>query len=81
MPAIAAPTAPVPVHTAYPVPTGSERNASASNTMLSTIVTTNRTVGPSFENPSDSLSASAQTVSNNPATNSRTHVITHLQNE
>jgi hypothetical protein len=80
-PAMAAPTAPVPVHTAYPVPTGRVRSATASRTMLRISVTTNSTVGPAFENPSDCLSASAQIVSNRPAMKSTTQVTTHLQDE
>jgi hypothetical protein len=38
-------------------------------------------VGPSLENPCDSFKASAQTVSNKPATMSTTHDTVHLHDE
>jgi hypothetical protein len=41
----------------------------------------NKNVGPSFEKPCDSLSASAQTTSSSPAMSRTTHVTAHLQNE
>jgi nucleotide-binding universal stress UspA family protein len=47
--------------------------------MLTISATRNATVGRAFVNPFDSLSASAQAVSNSPATNSSTHATAHLQ--
>ena len=54
----------------------------ASRTMLATHATANTSDGPSFEKPSDCLSASAHTVSNKPATTRTSQAIeTHLQDE
>jgi hypothetical protein len=51
MPATAAPTAPVPVHAAYPVPTGRSRSAQASNTMLMTKPHEERERGSELDQP------------------------------
>src|SRR4051812_20090319 len=47
--------------------------------MLATKAARNASVGPTLENPSDSLSANAQIVSNSPATNSIAQVTPHLR--
>jgi hypothetical protein len=69
MPIIATPTAPIPVHTAYAVPTGIDFIAVDNNQKLIAIARTVSTDGTSFENPSVYLSPIAQPHSNNPATN------------
>ena len=47
------PTAPIPVHTAYAVPNGSERSASAIRAKLSTIATAVAAVGQNRVSPSE----------------------------
>jgi hypothetical protein len=61
------PTAPMPVHTAYAVPKGSERNAHAIRAKLETIATAVAAVGQNFVSPSEYFSPSAQPTSSNPA--------------
>jgi hypothetical protein len=61
------PTAPMPVHTAYAVPKGSERNAHAISAKLETIATTVAAVGQNFVNPSEYFNPSAQPTSSSPA--------------
>src|SRR5690606_16728013 len=73
MPSKAVPAAPTPVQTAYAVPAGSARIASASNQKLTAAPTITTTDGHSFENPSLYFSPSAQTISNSPATTSTAH--------
>jgi hypothetical protein len=61
------PTAPIPVHTAYAVPNGSERSASAIKPKLSRIAITVAAVGQNRVNPSEYLRPSAQPTSSRPA--------------
>ncbi len=75
MPNTPVPTAPMPVHTAYAVPTGRSFSASASPTILPAAATRNPTLGHSFEKPSDCFSRSAQTISSKPAARSNGQAI------
>lgn len=70
------PTAPIPVHTAYAVPNGSERSASAINVKLRTIATTVAAVGQNRVNPSEYLRPSAQPTSSKPAPSNASHALT-----
>src|SRR5688500_9796520 len=65
MSTITLPTAPIPVQTAYDVPSGIDRIATASRTKLASIVTIVQTLGQSFVNPSDCFIPAAQTTSSN----------------
>ena len=67
IPAIAVPTAPIPTHIAYAVPTGKDFIAIASNQILVMIAKTVPTVGQSLENPLVYFNPTAQTTSNIPA--------------
>jgi len=67
------PTAPIPVHTAYAVPNGSERNASAINVKLSTMATAVAAVGQNRVSPSEYFKPSAQPTSSRPAPSSASH--------
>src|ERR1700751_6064249 len=64
------PTAPIPVHTAYAVPKGSDRSASDINAKRSAIATTVAMVGQNLVRPSEYFSPSAQATSNSPAARS-----------
>src|SRR5688572_15634454 len=75
MPSNTVPTAPMPVHTAYAVPTGRLRIARPSRTMLITIAATVPIDGKTRVKPSVYLSPMAQPISNRPAITSRTHAI------
>jgi hypothetical protein len=66
-PTTKAPTAPMPVHTAYAVPSGSDRIDQASSPKLSSIEINMMVVGQGRVNPSDCFMAKAQTTSNRPA--------------
>jgi hypothetical protein len=70
------PTAPIPVHTAYAVPKGSVRNASAINTKLSTIAMAVAAVGQNRVSPSEYFSPSAQPISSKPAPSRASHPLT-----
>jgi len=69
------PTAPMPVHTAYAVPKGSERSASAIKAKLSTIATAVAAVGQNRVSPSEYLRPSAQATSSSPAASSASHAL------
>jgi len=61
IPTMMEPAAPIPVHTAYAVPNGSERNASAINPKLSAIATSVATLGIfQTERPGDFKQAGAK---------------------
>ena len=66
-PTTKAPTAPMPVHTVYAVPSGSDRIDQASSPKLSSIEINMMVVGQGRVNPSDCFMAKAQTTSNRPA--------------
>ena len=68
MPNIATPIAPIPVHTAYAVPTGIVFMATDSKQKLMAIAEIVRSEGNSFVNPSVYLSPIAHPHSNKPAT-------------
>ena len=51
IPSIAVPTAPIPVQTAYAVPTGSSFNEYARSPILITILTIVKTLGQNFVKP------------------------------
>jgi hypothetical protein len=67
------PTAPMPVHTAYAVPKGSERSASAIRAKLRTIATAVHAVGQNLVSPSEYFRPSAQATSSSPAPSSASH--------
>ena len=69
------PTAPMPVHTAYAVPKGSERSACAIRAKLSTIATAVAAVGQNRVNPSEYLRPSAQATSSSPAASSASQAL------
>jgi hypothetical protein len=69
------PTAPIPVHTAYAVPNGSERSAIAIKTKLRTIAITVAAVGQNRVNPSEYLRPSAQPTSSRPAPSNASHAL------
>ncbi|HEU0302059.1 MAG TPA: hypothetical protein VFR37_21570 [Longimicrobium sp.] len=75
IPRMLAPTTPIPVHTAYPVPTGSVRSAVASSQKLAPMAESVPTLGHSRVNPSVYLSPIAQITSSNPAITRNTHAI------
>jgi len=64
------PTAPIPVHTAYAVPNGNDRSASAINPKLSAIAITVAAVGQNLVSPSEYFNPSAQPTSSSPAARS-----------
>ena len=68
--------APITVHTAYAVPNGSERNASAINPKLSAIATSVATLGQKRVSPSEYFRPSAQAISSRPAPRSAIHALT-----
>jgi len=67
MPRIAVPAAPMPTQTAYAVPIGSVRAATASRYMLAMIAAIVKTLGQSLVNPLVYLSPMAQPTSSKPA--------------
>lgn len=76
MPSTAAPAAPIPTHTPYAVPIGSDFAACDSSTMLATIPSPVNTLGHSRVNPSVYFIPIDQPTSSRPATTSRTHATT-----
>src|SRR5260370_22656261 len=70
------PTAPIPVHTAYAVPNGSDLSATAINPKLSAIATRVAAVGQNRVRPSEYFRPNAQAISNNPAARSASHALT-----
>jgi hypothetical protein len=78
MPARMLPTAPIPVHTAYAVPKGSDRSASAINPKLNAIAITVATVGQNRVSPSEYFRPRAQATSSAPAPSSASHAFTVL---
>jgi len=68
IPNAAAPSAPMPVHTAYAVPTGNVRTASASRYIEPAIATSVTTLATGLVKPCEYLRPTAQTVSSTPAT-------------
>jgi len=72
------PTAPMPVHTAYAVPKGSERSAIAIRVKLSTIATAVPAVGQNRVSPSEYLRPNAQATSSSPAPSSASHPLMAL---
>jgi hypothetical protein len=69
------PTAPMPVHTAYAVPNGSERSASAIKVKLRMIATAVAAVGQNRVKPSEYLSPRAQPISSRPAPSKASHAL------
>src|SRR5260370_19467137 len=70
------PTAPIPVHTAYAVPNGSDLRASAISPKLSAIATRVAAVGQNRVSPSEYFRPNAPAISNNPAARSASHALT-----
>jgi hypothetical protein len=70
------PTAPIPVHTAYAVPKGSDRNAMAISPKLSAIATSVATVGQNLVSPSEYFRPKAQATSSRPAASSASQALT-----
>lgn len=68
MPKMATPTAPIPVQTAYPVPTGMVLSACANSAKLPTIATSVPTLGQNLVKPAVNFKPTAQAISSNPAT-------------
>jgi hypothetical protein len=66
----------MPVHTAYAVPKGSDRSASAINRKLSAIAISVATVGQNRVNPSEYFNPSAHPTSSTPAPSSASHAFT-----
>jgi hypothetical protein len=66
----------MPVHTAYAVPNGSDRSASAINRKLSAIAISVATVGQNRVSPSEYFSPSAQPTSSTPAPSNASHAFT-----
>ena len=75
MPTAAAPTAPIPVHTAYAAPTSSSRSATVSSAKLISAHTAKVAVGHGRVIPWLSFSATAKPVSNRPAARIISHAI------
>jgi hypothetical protein len=69
------PTAPMPVHIAYAVPNGNERNASAISVKLRTIAIAVAAVGQNRVNPSEYFRPSAQPTSSRPAPSNASHAL------
>jgi hypothetical protein len=67
MPMMMLPTAPIPVHTAYAVPKGSDRKATAISAKLSAMAAMVAAVGQNRVSPSEYFSPSAQPTSSSPA--------------
>src|SRR5690606_28317941 len=70
IPSTAVPTVPIPVHTAYAVPIGSDLTASPSSPMLAIIDATVRTVGQNRVNPTEYFRPPDHPIPNSPATTS-----------
>src|ERR1700682_1719636 len=70
------PTAPIPVHTAYALPKGSDLSASAISPKLNAIATRVAAVGQNRGSPSEYFRPNAQAISSNPAANSASHPLT-----
>ncbi len=64
---MAVPTAPIPVHTAYAEPTGSDLSETANSQTLMAIDTPVAMDGQNFVKPSEYFSPIAHPVSNSPA--------------
>ncbi len=79
IPSIAVPTAPIPVHTAYAVPTGNHFKEYANSPMLIKMQTTVKTLGQNFVNPSEYFIPIAQAVSKIPAIKSINQAIINLE--
>src|SRR5215471_8368043 len=79
MPTRMLPTAPIPVHTAYAVPKGSDLSASAINAKLNTIAIAVAAVGQGFVSPSEYFKPSAQPISSRPAARSAAQALTAFQ--
>src|SRR5690606_19008183 len=77
MPTMDAPAAPMPVQTAYAVPTGTVFMACAGSAKLAVSVTSVTTLGTTFVQPSVNLRPTAQTISRTPAITSSVHAMAH----
>src|SRR5882757_5794452 len=75
IPNTAVPAAPMPVQTAYAVPTGSDLRAIARHRKLAAIATTVSTDGTRREKPSLNFNPTAHAVSNRPATSIKSQAI------
>jgi hypothetical protein len=67
IPKIAVPTAPMPVHIGYAVPSGSVLTETESKYILNTRATIVNALGQNFVNPSEYFKPTAQAISNKPA--------------
>jgi hypothetical protein len=75
MPMMAVPAAPIPVQTAYPVPTGKVRSAAERRTTLDSPVATVRRPGVNRVKPSDAFMKKANAISRTPAIQSSAQAI------
>src|SRR4030095_10220805 len=75
MPSTAAPTAPIPVHAAYAVPTGRILTAMARSQKLNPAATMVTIDGASLVNPSEYFIPMAQTTSSRPAITRNVHAV------
>src|ERR1700731_3188585 len=76
MPTRILPTAPIPVHTAYAVPNGSDFSAIAISPKDSAIGRPVAAVGQNLVRPSEYFRPNAQAISNTPAATSASHAVT-----
>jgi hypothetical protein len=67
MPSIAVPNAPIPVHTAYAVPSGISLTAKARRSILRTMLTKVKILGQNLVNPLEYFNPTAQQISKMPA--------------
>src|SRR4030081_581978 len=70
------PAAPIPVHTAYAVPNGSDLSAMAISPKLNAIASPVAAVGQNRVRPSEYFRPKAQPISNNPAARRASHALT-----
>jgi hypothetical protein len=78
MPTIMVPAAPIPVHSAYAVPNGTDLSENASKAKLRTIADNVPTVGQNLVKPSEDLRLSAQATSSKPASRRASHAVTMI---
>jgi hypothetical protein len=78
MPAIMLPAAPIPVHSAYAVPNGTDLREYPSSAKLEAIANSIPTVGQNLVNPSDDLRVNAHTTSSKPARRMASHAVMTL---
>jgi hypothetical protein len=76
MPVIMVPAAPIPVHSAYAVPNGTDLSENASRAKLEIIADSIAMVGQNLVKPSENFRVSAQTTSSKPASGRASHAVT-----